>query len=145
MGCSQAAAFTGSMFGESLQTVMHQQAERYPELRVAFLLTQSAKAIIQLGGLNTAGIFLTTGDPDVVSEVRARFDRYQDGLNLVRASLHIPAGAKLTRYPSLDSRTTLLIRKSWRRCSSFGLENWRSPSYRTIYTGIAFKRHLIRI
>jgi hypothetical protein len=134
------------MFGESLQTVMHQQAERYPGLRVAFLLPQSAKAIIQLGGLNTAGIFLTAGDPDVVSEVRARCDRYQDGLYLVRASPpHIPAGARLTRYPLLVSRTTSLIRKSWRRYSSFGLENSRSPSYRTIYTGIAFKRHLIRI
>ncbi|KAJ9100589.1 hypothetical protein QFC21_003633 [Naganishia friedmannii] len=75
-------ASIGSMFGESLQTVMYQQAEHYPHLRVPVVLAHSAKAIIQSGGLNTAGVFLTMGDPDVVSEVRARFDRYQDGLSL---------------------------------------------------------------
>ncbi|KAJ9122318.1 hypothetical protein QFC22_001739 [Naganishia vaughanmartiniae] len=83
MTIKQEAAFIGSIFGESLQTVMHQQAEHFPHLRVPGVLAQSAKAILQSGGLNTAGIFLTMGDPDVVSEVRARFDRYQDGLNVV--------------------------------------------------------------
>ncbi|KAJ9105575.1 hypothetical protein QFC19_003557 [Naganishia cerealis] len=77
------AAFNHIIFGESLQIIMQDQAEQYPHLRVPVPLVHSAEAIIQLGGLNTRGIFLSMGDPDVVSEVKARFERYQDKLVLV--------------------------------------------------------------
>lgn len=45
------------MFGSSLDDIMEQQAERYPDLKLPWILTTLAELVLEHNGAQTEGIF----------------------------------------------------------------------------------------
>eukprot|EP00835_Amoeboradix_gromovi_P001325 NODE_58_length_25774_cov_0.240545.p3 type:complete len:565 gc:universal NODE_58_length_25774_cov_0.240545:7443-5749(-) len=60
------AAFTLSLFGETLDDLMLNQAESEPQLTVPRILIFLSESLLQLGGTTTEGIFRVPGDVDKV-------------------------------------------------------------------------------
>lgn len=71
------AAFFPSIYGESLNKVMRQQATSHPNDDVPIILPFLAESILRLKGMQAEGIFRIPGDGDVVAEIKSKIDRGQ--------------------------------------------------------------------
>ncbi|KAJ3337303.1 Eukaryotic translation initiation factor 6 [Gonapodya sp. JEL0774] len=68
------AAYSPSVFGESLEEVMNIQAKDFPTDEVPRVMVFLADSVLQLGGCKTEGIFRVPGDADSVAELKCRIE-----------------------------------------------------------------------
>lgn len=85
---SQQQIFNPSMFGNLLQEVMDNQAAKYPDLKLPWVLTNLAEQVLRLDGHQTEGIFRVPGDIDDVNFLKVQVDQYQIPDNL--RDPHVP-------------------------------------------------------
>ena len=54
---SQSSVFHPSMFGATLEDIMEAQAERFPSLKLLWILPTLAESVLEHQGASTEGIF----------------------------------------------------------------------------------------
>lgn len=69
------AAFNPSVFGETLGEVMRIQMKQYPDETLPHILTVLTKAIRDLNGFKTEGIFRVPGDADAVMDLKCQVEK----------------------------------------------------------------------
>ncbi|KXS12662.1 hypothetical protein M427DRAFT_502256 [Gonapodya prolifera JEL478] len=71
---ARVAAYSPSVFGETLEEVMTIQAKDFPEDEIPRVMVFLARAVLKLGGCKTEGIFRVPGDADSVAELKCRIE-----------------------------------------------------------------------
>ncbi|XP_076806151.1 rho GTPase-activating protein 39-like isoform X2 [Clavelina lepadiformis] len=82
---SQYSIFNPSMFGNTLHEVMELQEEKYPDLRLPWIMTTLSDQVLKLNGHQTEGIFRVPGDIDEVNMLKVQIDQWN-----VPTTLHDP-------------------------------------------------------
>jgi hypothetical protein len=72
---TQQAAFTKSVFGQTLTEILDMQRDTYPDEEVPHIVHFLTEAILELDGKNTEGLFRVPGDADAISDLRAAIDK----------------------------------------------------------------------
>ena len=65
------------MFGGTLPETMEVQRDRFPHLRLPWILTTVADQILRLNGTGTEGIFRIPADFEEVLSLKSRFDQWE--------------------------------------------------------------------
>ena len=65
------------MFGGTLIETLDVQRERFPHLRLPWILTTMADQILRLNGTGTEGIFRVPADLEEVQSLKSRFDQWE--------------------------------------------------------------------
>ncbi|XP_032231611.2 rho GTPase-activating protein 39 isoform X2 [Nematostella vectensis] len=81
--------FHPSMFGATLEDIMQRQESDFPSLKLPWILTTLAEAVLHHDGARTEGIFRVPGDIDEVNALKLRLDRYEPPDNV--SDPHVPA------------------------------------------------------
>lgn len=66
--------FRPPLFSASLEELMQMQSEKFPELKLPWLLTTLIELLYQSGGRWTEGIFRVAGDPEQLATARGQLD-----------------------------------------------------------------------
>lgn len=66
--------FRPPLFSASLDELMQMQSEKFPELKLPWLLTTLIELLYQSGGRRTEGIFRVAGDPEQLATARGQLD-----------------------------------------------------------------------
>ncbi|CAP33466.2 Protein CBG15100 [Caenorhabditis briggsae] len=66
--------FRPPLFSASLEELMQMQSEKFPELKLPWLLTTLIELLYQSGGRRTEGIFRVAGDPEQLATARGQLD-----------------------------------------------------------------------
>ena len=74
---SRLLIFRPSMFGGTLIETLDVQRERFPHLRLPWILTTMADQILRLNGTGTEGIFRVPADLEEVQSLKSRFDQWE--------------------------------------------------------------------
>ena len=74
---SRLLIFRPSMFGGTLSETMEVQRDRFPHLRLPWILTTIADQILRLNGTGTEGIFRIPADFEEVMSLKSRFDQWE--------------------------------------------------------------------
>ena len=74
---SRLLIFRPSMFGGTLIETMEVQRDRFPHLRLPWILTTMADQILRLNGTGTEGIFRVPADLEEVQSLKSRFDQWE--------------------------------------------------------------------
>ena len=74
---SRLLIFRPSMFGGTLSETMEVQRDRFPHLRLPWILTTVADQILRLNGTGTEGIFRIPADFEEVLSLKSRFDQWE--------------------------------------------------------------------
>jgi len=73
---SQHSIFNPSLFGCNLVDVMEIQAEKYPELKLPWVMTSLAQKVFDYNGDQAEGIFRVPGDIDEVNMLKFEIDNF---------------------------------------------------------------------
>lgn len=82
--------FWGAMFGGTLEEMMEQQRERYPNVRIPRVLAIICDCVMESGGQDTEGIFRITAPMDQVYELKVQLEKGVSALP-VQDNAHVPA------------------------------------------------------
>lgn len=66
--------FRPPLFSASLEELMQMQSEKFPELKLPWLLTTLIELLYQSGGRRTEGLFRVAGDPEQLATARGQLD-----------------------------------------------------------------------
>jgi len=79
---SQHSIFNPSLFGCNLIEIMELQAEKYPDLKLPWVMTNLAQKVFEFNGNTTEGIFRVPGDIDDVNMLKVEIDKFNIPNNL---------------------------------------------------------------
>lgn len=111
------APFKPSLFGETLNDIMKIQESIYPQLKIPRILDFLAKAVLDLNGCHTEGIFRVPGDVDMVSELRCRIDQEQYNMGNIKDP-NVPAS--LLKFWLRDLADPLIPTENYQDCINVG-------------------------
>jgi len=111
------APFKPSVFGETLQDIMIVQEQKAPHLKIPIIMDFLAKAVLELNGCHTEGIFRVPGDVDMVTELRCRIDQDQYNLGNIKDP-NVPAS--LLKFWLRDLADPLIPAANYQECIDVG-------------------------
>lgn len=86
---AKSSVFHPSMFGATLEDIMEAQAERFPSLKLPWILPTLAESVLEHQGASTEGIFRVPGDIDEVNSQKIRLDKWEAPTGITDP--HVPA------------------------------------------------------
>jgi len=111
------APFKPSVFGETLQDIMCIQEQKVPDWKIPIIMDFLAKAVLDLNGCHTEGIFRVPGDVDMVTELRCRIDQDQYDLGNIKDP-NVPAS--LLKFWLRDLADPLIPAANYQECIDVG-------------------------
>jgi len=119
------APFKPSVFGETLQDIMLVQEQKAPHLKIPIIMDFLAKAVLELNGCHTEGIFRVPGDVDMVTELRCRIDQDQYNLGNIKDP-NVPAS--LLKFWLRDLADPLIPAANYQECIDVGAKEGQEGS-----------------
>jgi len=119
------APFKPSVFGETLQDIMLVQEQKAPHLKIPIIMDFLAKAVLELNGCHTEGIFRVPGDVDMVTELRCRIDQDQYNLGNIKDP-NVPAS--LLKFWLRDLADPLIPASNYQECIDVGAKEGQEGS-----------------
>jgi len=111
------APFKPSVFGETLQDIMSVQEQKNPQMKIPVIMDFLAKAVLELNGCHTEGIFRVPGDADMITELKCRIDQDQYNLGNIKDP-NVPAS--LLKFWLRDLADPLIPAENYQECIDVG-------------------------
>lgn len=86
---AKSSVFHPSMFGATLDDIMEAQAQRFPSLKLPWILPTLAESVLHHHGASIEGIFRVPGDIDEVNSQKLKLDRWEVPTDITDP--HVPA------------------------------------------------------